>query len=508
MYFGVNVDIGWYRIVRLGRIEPVLSTGKVQTGGSEPSDAIFANFKAMKELIAAQRSYFLEGHTLPLATRKKQLRHLHDLLLNHEKYLADAIYSDFRKSFYTTVENEISLPCGEINRSIRNLRRWSGPGYVRTNLVNFPARSRVVPVPFGVALVIAPWNYPYMLSLVPAISALAAGNTVILKPSEITSGASGALATLINENFPRELFHVVEGGVEETTALLKEKFDKLFFTGSSRVGRIVMKAAAAQLTPVTLELGGKNPVIVMPDCNLKKTARRIAWGKAHNNGSACVAPDHVYIHSSVKDQFIAELAKSIRYVLGNDPVNSKLTPRIINEEEFDRITSLIDPGKVVIGGKHDRGNLFIEPTVMDDVTQSDPVMKEEVFGPVLPLISYENLDDLISMLKTQPAPVALYIFTKNTRLARKILREVPSGGGMVNDVVLQFINMNTPFGGMGESGMGRYHGRTGFEAFSHQKTILVKPFWFDLFLKYPPHREINLKIIRTVLGRSIRNLWR
>jgi aldehyde dehydrogenase (NAD+) len=490
------------------RIEPVLKAGEVQTDGSEPSDTIIAIFKAMKELIAAQRDYFLEGHTLPLATRKKHLRHLHDLLLNHEKYLADAIYSDFRKSFYTSVENEISLPCGEINRSIRNLKKWSGPRYVRTNLVNFPARSRVVPVPFGITLVIAPWNYPYMLSLVPAISALAAGNTVILKPSEVTSSASGALAALINDNFPRELFHVVEGGVEETTAMLKEKFDKIFFTGSSRVGRIVMKAAAAHLTPVTLELGGKNPVIVMPDCNLKMTARRIAWGKAHNNGSACVAPDHVYVHSSIKAQFITELEKSIRFVLGDEPENSILTPRIINEKEFDRITSLIDPGKVVIGGKHDRGNLFIEPTVMDGVTQGDAVMKEEVFGPVLPLVTYEHLDDMVGLLKTKPAPVALYIFSKNTRLARRILREVPSGGGMVNDVVLQFINMNTPFGGMGESGMGRYHGKAGFEAFSHQKTMLVKPFWFDLFLKYPPHRELNLKIIRMVMGRSVRNLWR
>ena len=504
----MNVDNCRSVIVRLRRIEPEDRPGEVQTYKAEPSVPIFANFSAMNELIAAQREYFLRGHTLPLATRKKHLRVLHDLLLNHERTLADAIYKDFRKSFYTTIENEISLPCGEINRSIRHLKKWSSPRYVRTNLVNFPARSRVVPVPFGVTLVIAPWNYPYMLSLIPAVSALAAGNTVILKPSEITSNASGALASLINEHFPRELFHVVEGGVEETTALLKEKFDKIFFTGSTGVGRIVMRAAAEHLTPVTLELGGKNPVVVMPDCNLKKSARRIAWGKMHNNGSACVAPDHVYVHRTIKDQFIAELEKEFRFVLGNDPRNSVLTPRIINEKEFDRIHSMIDPGKVVFGGNSDREDLYIEPTVMADITAGDEVMKREVFGPVLPLITFENVEHLISSLKRQPTPVAIYIFSGNKGKAKRILREVPSGGGMVNDVVLQFINMNTPFGGMGESGMGRYHGRTGFEAFSHQKTILVKPTWFDLFLKYPPHREMNLKIIRTVLGRSIRNFWR
>jgi len=470
--------------------------------------AIFAIFAAMNEIIASQRNYYLAGHTLPIDKRIRNLKLLHDLLLDHDKFLADAIYRDFKKSFYTTVENEISLPLGEINRAIRHLKKWSRPKYRRTNLVNFPASSRVVPVPFGVSLVIAPWNYPYMLSLLPAISALAAGNTVIIKPSEVTSCSSNALATLINEHFPRELFHVVEGGVEETTALLKEKFDKIFFTGTTRVGRIVMKAAAEQLTPVTLELGGKNPVIVMPDCDLKKSARRLAWGKLHNNGSACVAPDHVYVHSSIRDELIRELEKNIHSILGDDPRKSLLIPRIINEKEFHRITGLIDPEKVVVGGQADREDLYIEPTVMTDVTPGDPIMQEEVFGPVLPLITYDNLGDLILELKKKPAPVALYIFSGDVKKAKKILKEVPCGGGMVNEVVLQFINMNTPFGGMGASGMGRYHGKTGFEAFSHYKAILAKPHWFDLYLKYPPHRAMNLRIIKVILGRSVRNFWR
>ena len=316
------------------------------------------------------------------------------------------------------------------------------------------------------------------------------------------------LASLINENFPKELFHVIEGGIAETSALLLEKFDKIFFTGSSRVGRIVMKAAAEQLTPVTLELGGKNPVVVLPDCDLKTSARRIAWGKLHNNGSACVAPDHVYVHGSIKGEFLKELKESIRFILGDDPRKSPLTPRIVNRKEFDRITSLIEPDKVVLGGRSDSSELYIEPTLLDGVSPGDPVMLEEVFGPVMPLLTFDRLDDLVGMLKRQASPVALYIFSRNVKLAKKILREVPCGGGMVNDVVLQFINMNTPFGGMGESGMGRYHGRTGFEAFSHQKTILSKPTWFDLFLKYPPYRDFNLKIFRTVLGRRLRNFWR
>jgi aldehyde dehydrogenase (NAD+) len=462
----------------------------------------------MNELIQAQRDYFLEGHTRPLSARKQALRRLYHLLLDNEKPLADAIYRDFKKSFYLTVEHELSLPYGEINRAIRHLRRWSGSRYFRTNLVNFPASSRTIPVPYGVSLVIGPWNYPYMLALVPVISSLAAGNTVILKPSEVASHASHALATLINSNFPRELLYVQEGGEKETTELLREKFDKIFFTGSTRVGRIVMKAAAVHLTPVTLELGGKNPVIVMPGCNLKKSARRLTWGKYHNNGTACVSPDHVYVHESIREELIREIRKNITTIYGADPKESVALPRMINRSHYNRVMSVIDPAKVVAGGKGDPADLYIEPTVMDRVDPSDPVMQDEVFGPVMPILSYTDLDEVTDTLKRQPAPLVLYIFTGNVREARRLMREIPSGGGMINDVVMQFINMNSPFGGLGESGMGSYHGKAGFEAFSHFKTILNKPYWFDLFLKYPPYRKLNLRIIRTVLGKSVRNFWR
>jgi len=421
--------------------------------------------------------------------------------------LTEAIFKDFRKPALVTIENELSLPYGEINNAIRNLKRWSRSRWRLTNLANFPARTRTIPVPFGVTLVIGPWNYPFMLSLIPMISSLAAGNTVILKPSEVTTNSSAALARLINSNFPKELIHVVEGGVEETTALLKLKFDKIFFTGSTQVGRIVMRAAAEHLTPVTLELGGKNPVIVMPDCNLKRTAQRIAWGKLHNNGQACVSPDHLYVHESIKDELIQEIGRQMDRITTSDPKGSPLLPRMVNESNFDRVMALIDPEKVVVGGEGDRSECYIEPTIMDDVHPDDPVMQEEVFGPLLPVLSYSKIEELVETLKAQEAPLVLYIFTRRRRQAEKIMKEVASGGGMINEVVMHFINMNAPFGGVGASGMGNYHGRAGFIDFSHHKTLMIKPMWFELFLKYPPHRKIYLRIYRSVLGKSFRNFW-
>jgi len=415
----------------------------------------------MKEMIASQRKYFQAGHTRPISERKKNLRKLHDLLLNNESLLTEAIYKDFKKPALVTVENELSLPYGEINSAIRNLKRWSRSRWRLTNLANFPARTRTNPVPYGVTLVIGPWNYPFMLSLVPMISALAAGNTVILKPSEVTSHSSAVMAELINSNFPKELIHVVEGGVRETTELLKLKFDKIFFTGSTQVGRIIMRAAAEQLTPVTLELGGKNPVIVLPNCNLKRTAQRIAWGKLHNNGQSCVSPDHLYVHESIREQLIQEIGKQMDRITGSDPKGSPLLPRMVNESNFDRVMALIDPEKVVFGGKCDRSECYIEPTIMDGVSQDDPVMQEEVFGPLLPVLSYSKLEELVESLKLQEAPLVLYIFTRKRRLAERIMKEVASGGGMINEVVMHFINMNAPFGGVGASGMGNRCFRNG-----------------------------------------------
>lgn len=462
----------------------------------------------MKDLVQSQRAYFLQGHTRAVSARKDTLRKLYHLLLDNEKMLADAIYKDFKKPFQVTLENELSLTYGEINVAIRRLNRWTKPRYRLTNLSNFPARTRSVPVPFGVSLVIGPWNYPYMLSLIPVVSSLAAGNTVILKPSEITGHCSSAMAELINNNFPRELIYVREGGVEENTALLRQKFDKIFFTGSTNVGKIVMKAAAEQLTPVTLELGGKNPVIVLPDCHLKRTAQRIAWGKLHNNGNACVSPDHLYVHEDIREALVEEIKKYMVKISGPDPRKSPTLPRMVNGQHFDRVMDLIDPGKVVFGGKGDRSELYIEPTVMDNVTPEDKVMQEEVFGPLLPVLSFSNLEKLIESLKVQPSPLALYIFTRDIRKAKQIMKDIPSGGGMINEVVMYFINMNAPFGGVGNSGMGNYHGKPGFDSFSHHKTVMIKPTWFEVFLKHPPYRKFYHRVYRSVLGRSFRNFFR
>ncbi len=462
----------------------------------------------MKELVQIQRKYFLDGHTKPLKNRKEALRKLYRLLLENEQILAEAIQKDFQKSLMLTIENELSIPYGEINHNLRKMRRWSSPKYARTNLANFPAATRTINVPLGVSLVIGPWNYPYMLSLVPAISSLAAGNTVILKPSEITANSSAALASLINNNFPRELFYVQEGGVKETTELLEQKFDKIFFTGSTQVGRVVMKAAAEHLTPLTLELGGKNPAIIMPGCNLKRAAKRITWGKYHNNGQACVSPDQIYVHESIREEFIQEVKKYLPKILGEDPRQSPSLPRIVNEKHFDRVLALIDREKVVAGGDADRGDLYIAPTVLDGVQPGDPIMQEEVFGPVMALISYSDLDQLVETLKQQASPLMLYLFTGDVKKAKKLARELPSGGAMINDVVLLFLNLDTPFGGVGESGMGSYHGRAGFETFSQQKTIMHKYNWFEMFLKYPPYPSFYLRIYRSVIGKSFRNLWR
>ena len=470
--------------------------------------AIITIFASMNELIQSQRKYFLDGYTKPLKARKETLRKLYRLLLDNEQLLAEAIHKDFKKSYMLTVENELSLPYGEINHALRKLRRWTAPRYAKTNLVNFLAASRVIRVPFGVSLVIGPWNYPYMLSLIPAISSLAAGNTVILKPSEITANSSRTLAKIINENFPRELFYVQEGGVKETTELLKQKFDKIFFTGSTEVGRIVMKAAAENLTPVTLELGGKNPVIVMPGCNVKMTAKRLTWGKFHNNGMACVSPDQIYVHESVKEELVREIKKNIPKIFGKDPQQSPTLPRMVSEKHFERVVSLIDQEKVIAGGEIDPADLYIAPTVMEGVKPEDPIMQEEIFGPLMALLSYTDLDELVKTLKNQASPLMLYIFSGDIRKAKRLARDIPSGGAMINDVILQFVNMDTPFGGVGESGMGSYHGRAGFEAFSQQKTVMRKFNLFDLFLKYPPHLHIYLPIYRSVLGKSFRNLWR
>jgi aldehyde dehydrogenase (NAD+) len=453
----------------------------------------------VREIFGNQQQYFLEDHTQDIRTRKKHLGHLKRLLREHESRIADAVHKDFGKAYFEVMSNELGLVYSEISTVMRKLSRWSRPERPPTSLLNLPGKSCVYPIPYGNVLVIAPWNYPVQLALIPVVSAIAAGNTVILKPSEVTVHTSGLLAELINAAFPPELLFVRQGGVPETTELLELPFNKIFFTGSPQVGRIVMKAAAEHLTPVTLELGGKNPVIVLPDCDLSRTAQRLVWGKFHNGGQACVAPDHIYVHESIHDALISEIRRKVGRHFNGNARSEESFPRIINASNFDRLQKLIDPSKSVVGGKGDREALFIEPTVMTGVDHTDPVMQEEVFGPVMPVLSYRDLDALLTTLKQRPSPLALYLFTRNKKLAKEIQSTFRSGTGMINDTVVHFINGTTPFGGIGESGMGSYHGRAGFECFSHRKTVLRKPNWFELWVKSPPYTKMKLIIVRLFL---------
>lgn len=448
------------------------------------------------KIIKSQSDYFNTNITKDIKFREAQLKKLRAILQENETKLDEAIYADFKKSAFDNYATEISILYAELNHSIRKLKFWSKKKYVGTNLANFPGNSYIINEPLGNTLVIGAWNYPYLLSLQPAIAAISAGNTVIIKPSELATNTSKLIANLINNNFDANFFHVIEGSVEETTALLKLKFDKIFYTGSSLVGKIVMKAASEHLTPVVLELGGKSPVIITNDASINMAAKRIVWGKFLNSGQTCIGPDYLMVHSSIKEKLIKEIKIQITKIHGNNPANSEAIARIINKRHFERLLHLIDPKKVIIGGKHNEEDLFIEPTIMDHVSWNDAVMQEEIFGPILPILSYTDLDDAILQIKSQEKPLALYLFTNSKKVKDKVFNEISFGGGALNDTIMHFVNPNLPFGGVGNSGTGSYHGEYGFKAFSHQKSIIEKTNWFEPFVKYAPYTKLKLRLLK------------
>ncbi len=456
----------------------------------------------VSELISAQKAYFNDNETKPLKFRLRALAKLKSVLKKNEQALYDAIYEDFGKSEYETYETELSLIYHELNHALKNLPDWAKEKKVKTNMPNLPATSYIIPEPLGSVLVIGAWNYPYQLSLIPLISAVAAGNTVILKPSELSAKSSAIMAKLINENFDAEFIHVVEGGVKETTELLEHKFDKIFFTGSIPVGKIVYQAAAKHLTPVTLELGGKSPVFVLPSCDLKMAAKRIVWGKFLNAGQTCVAPDYVLVHDDIKDKLLAEMKKLVEEIYDMDSDIQENYVRIINDKHFDRLTALIETGKLFIGGKSDKAKRFIQPTILQDVSFDDEVMKDEIFGPVLPVISFASLNKVIPEVKARPKPLALYIFGRKRKYINRILSEISFGGGAVNDTVMHLSNGHLPFGGVGDSGIGNYHDEAGFKTFTHYKSILDKSTLIEPFLKYPPYTLTKLAILKGLLERA------
>ena len=451
------------------------------------------------ELVQSQQDFFFTNQTKSIPFRKEILQKLLRIFKENEDKLYDAIYTDFKKSKFEVFETELSLLFGELKLAISSIDEWSQRESVPTNLANLPASSYIISEPLGVTLVIGAWNYPYLLSLQPLVSAIGAGNTVILKPSEISPRSSAIMAQLINENFDAGLMYVLEGGIPESTAILKQKFDKIFYTGSTAVGKIIYKAAAEHLTPVTLELGGKSPGFVLDDAKIKITAKRLVWGKFINAGQTCVAPDYLMVDERIKDKLIIEIKKQITEIHGENPQNSEALTRIINPHHFDRLLKLIDAKKVVIGGQTDATDNYIAPTVMDNVSFEDLVMQDEIFGPILPIISFSDLDWAIAQVRQRPKPLALYVFTESNKKRDRVLEGISFGGGAVNETLVQLANHHLPFGGVGPSGTGNYHGKFGFECFSHKKAIHDKPTWFEPGLKYPPYTDFKFNILKKIL---------
>ncbi len=452
----------------------------------------------MKETVKNQLEFFNSNQTKNIDWRIAQLKKLRTILKENEPLLYKAIYADFQKSVFDTFTSELSILYTEIDETIRNIKSWAKKEKVKTNLINFPAKSYIIPEPLGVTLVIGAWNYPFQLSLLPAIASIGAGNTVMLKPSEIASECSRVMAQLINNNFPSAYFKVIEGGVAETTALLEQRFDKIFFTGSTAVGKIVYQAAAKNLTPVTLELGGKSPAIILADCNLKITVKRLVWAKFLNAGQTCIAPDYVLVPKKLEQQFLALLKAELESQQFS--IQNENYVQIINPKNLNRLAALLDKEKIYYGGKYNEQTRVFEPTIMHQVNFEDKVMQEEIFGPIVPVISYTELDDVIAKIKSGEKPLSCYIFTSNNETKNKLLNEISFGSGAINEAIMQIANSNLPFGGVGYSGMGAYHGQNGFRCFSHYKSILEKNTWIEPPLKYFPHTNGKLKFIKWMMG--------
>lgn len=446
------------------------------------------------QIFESQKTFFNTRRTKENAFRKKNLILLKQILKQEEQSLYNAIYKDFRKSAFDTFVNELNLVYSEIDYFLKNLDRLSRPKKVRTGLALLPGKSFIYSEPLGCTLIIGAWNYPYALTLIPLVSAMAAGNTAIIKPSELPVNTMRAMARLINNNFPCDYLYVVEGGVPETTELLQLRYDKIFFTGSPRVGRIVYEAAAKNLTPVTLELGGKSPAIVTSSADLEIAAKRIVWGKFLNAGQTCVAPDYVLVEDSVKPRFIDLLKQKLDAFNYEDGAEHYVS--IINQRNFDRIVGLIDPAKIVYGGTYNENTLYIQPTILNNVAWTDSVMHEEIFGPVLPVLSFSDFDETLDRIREREKPLAAYLFTRNEQQKRQFLETVSFGGGCINDTVMHLTSDYLPFGGVGNSGIGSYHGDAGFLAFSHRKSVLKKCNWGEPNLKYPPYSENKLKWIK------------
>lgn len=451
-------------------------------------------------LVSEQRAFFESGKTLCVCYRKEALQKLYAAIVSRESALIDALQKDLGKSDFESYMCEIGMVLDEISYMLKHLEGFAKEKRVRTPLAQFASRSYVKPSPYGVALIMSPWNYPFLLTLDPLVDALAAGNTAIVKPGAYAPATAQAIKELLESTFPREYVAVVTGGRAENTYLLDQKFDYIFFTGSKGVGKEVMKKAAEHLTPVTLELGGKSPCIVDESADLALAARRIAFGKYLNCGQTCVSPDYVLCHKSVRDRFVELLKAEIDRQYGKDPLQNADYGHIINQKHFERVCSLINSDKTVHGGRTNADTLQIEPTVMTNITWEDAVMGEEIFGPVLPVLTFETVDEVIETVNSHDRPLALYLFSSNKKTVRRIMSRCQFGGGCINDVIIHLATAHMGFGGVGESGMGAYHGKVGFDTFSHKKSIVDKKTWIDLPMRYQPYdKKLNAKLLRMFL---------
>ncbi len=444
-----------------------------------------------EELLEKQKKYFEIGGTKNIKFRLSQLQKLKKLITTNEAQILEAIKLDLSKPDFENILTETQIVLWELDYFIKNLNLWIKPKVVKTPLFHFPAKSYIQPEPLGQTLIIAPWNYPFQLLFAPLVASVAAGNTTVLKPSEISANTSKIISNLIKQNFDEKYIAVVEGGVDETQKLLNCRWNKIFYTGSTKVGKIVMQAAAKNLTPVTLELGGKSPCIVDTDIKIKQTARKIAWGKFLNAGQTCIAPDYILVNKKIKNEFILQLINTIKIFYTENPIKSKDYARIINVNHFDRLVNYLKDGEIVAGGDYNKELKYISPTLIINPKLDSNLMTEEIFGPILPIVAYETIDEAISFINQREKPLALYIFSTKTKIQSKILNNTSSGGVCINDTISHITTSYLPFGGVGNSGMGKYHGKIGFEEFSHLKSVMHKTFLIDYKLRYPPYIKIN-----------------
>lgn len=470
---------------------------KVKEAQAEQAE-LNAEITRLQTIVEKQRAFFSSGETRNIKWRKTQLKKLYDSIKQNETQIAQALRDDLFKSPFESYATETGLVLSEIQNQIKHLSSWSREGKTPIDLASFPGRTHIITEPYGVSLIMSPWNYPFMLSIEPLVNALAAGNTAVLKPSRYSAKTSAIMEKILTETFPPEYVSVIQGGHLQNTALLSCHFDFIFFTGSEKVGKIVMESAAKFLTPICLELGGKSPVIITESANIKLTARRLVWGKFLNAGQTCVAPDYVLVDNKQKGILLASLNEEIKKQFGNDPLTDNDFPKIINEKHFKRLANLAPQAR-----KNEVSNK-IAPTVIDLgelgslEAKENPLMKEEIFGPLLPVISYHSLSDVIPYINEKKTPLALYIFSTNKKETRKLLSSIQSGGGCVNDVVLHLTGSSSPFGGLGESGMGCYHGKFGFDTFSHKRSILMQSPFVDIPLRYAPYKD-KLKLLKLFL---------